>query len=304
MAVHGYIESEAIEYTRESVCGKEIKMKESKKAALVLGLAAAIAVAAAVLTCVLLMPKLRMGNRLKELLKENYTYSATVSVEGMDFGLFGDSIEGELAGSHSDEVIYGDVSYKGFEYLEVYVSADGRMMLNIEKLFESAIKKAEDKTGLPLDFMKNKLTDLTISSSQIEDITGIKFVTMADAGVTQNSLQEFINAVKLLSAVKQVKAEDMAAAYKLLGDDAMYFVLKLNDGMTKVYIGVPEDKKDKNTSFVVEYTGDGNADGADVIVWKITLNYEVGEAGEISIPDETLSKDAVEILRKVYGYLE
>ena len=81
-------------------------MKDSKKeAALILGLAAVIAVVAAVLTCVLLMPKLRMGNRLKELLKEDYTYSAEVSVEGMDFGLLGDSLEGELAGSHSTDVI-------------------------------------------------------------------------------------------------------------------------------------------------------------------------------------------------------
>ena len=77
-------------------------MKDSKKeAALILGLAAVIAVVAAVLTCVLLMPKLRMGNRLKELLKENYTYSAEVSVEGMDFGLLGDSLEGELAMSRT-----------------------------------------------------------------------------------------------------------------------------------------------------------------------------------------------------------
>ena len=189
-------------------------MKNSKKeAALILGLAAVIAVAAAVLTCVLLMPKLRMGNRLKELLKENYTYSAEVSVEGMDFGLLGDSLEGELAGSHSADVIYAGVSYKGFEYLEAYVSADGKVMLNVEKLFESAIARAEEKTGIPLDFMKSRLTDLTISSDQIEDITGVKLVTMADAGVTQNSLQEFIQAVKLLSAVKQVKADDMAAAY-------------------------------------------------------------------------------------------
>lgn len=282
-----------------------MKMKNSKKeAALILGLAAVIAVAAAVLTCVLLMPKLRMGNRLKELLKENYTYSAEVSVEGMDFGLLGDSLEGELAGSHSADVIYADVSYKGFEYLEAYVGADGKVMLNVEKLFESAIARAEERTGIPLDFMKSRLTDLTISSDQIEDITGVKLVTMADAGVTQNSLQEFIKAVKLLSAVKQVKTDDMAAAYKLLGDDAMYFVLKLNDGMTKVYIGVPKDKSDKSTSFVVEYTGDGVEDGADAIVWKIKLDYEVGDVGEIEIPDETLSKETIEILKKVYGYLE
>lgn len=278
-----------------------MKMKNSKKeAALILGLAAVIAVAAAVLTCVLLMPKLRMGNRLKELLKENYTYSAEVSVEGMDFGLLGDSLEGELAGSHSADVIYADVSYKGFEYLEAYVSADGKVMLNVEKLFESAIARAEEKTGIPLDFMKSRLTDLTISSDQIEDITGVKLVTMADAGVTQNSLQEFIQAMKLLSAVKQVKADDMAAAYKLLGDDAMYFMLKLKDGMTKVYIGVPKDKSDKSTSFVVEYTGDES----DAVVWKIKLDYEVGDVGEIEIPDETLSKETVEILKKVYGYLE
>ena len=280
-------------------------MKNRKKeAALILGLAAVIAVAAAVLTCVLLLPKLRMGNRLKEILKENYTYNADISMEGINFGLLGDSLEGEITGSHSDDVIYGDVSYKGFEYLEVYVSADGKVMLNVGKLFESAVNRAEEKTGLPLDFVKSRLTDLTISSDQIEDITGVKLVTMADAGVTQNSLQEFIQAVKLLSAVKQVKADEMEAAYKLLGDDAMYFVLKLNDDMTKVYIGVPKDKSDKSTAFVVEYTDDEAADGAETIVWKIKLDYEVGDVGEIEIPDETLSKDTIEILKKVYGYLQ
>ena len=84
----------------------------------------------------------------------------------------------------------------------------------------------------------------------------------------------------------------------------MYFMLKLNDDMTKVYIGVPKDKSDKSTSFVVEYTGNEPADGADAVVWKIKLDYEVGDVGEIEIPDETLSKDTIEILKKVYGYLE
>ena len=169
---------------------------------------------------------------------------------------------------------------------------------------ERVCRKAEEKTGLPLDFIRNKLTDFTISSSQIEDITGEKLVTMADAGVTHNTLEEFVQAVKLLSSFKQIKAEDMAAEYKLLGDDAGYFMLELKDGMTKVYIGVPKDKNDKATSFVVEYTDDGAAAGADTIVWKIKFDYEICEVGEIDVPDETLSKETIELLKKVYGYLE
>ena len=56
-------------------------MKENKKhIILVLGLAAVIAVAAAVLTCVLLMPKLMLGRRLNEILKDTYTYNAEASV--------------------------------------------------------------------------------------------------------------------------------------------------------------------------------------------------------------------------------
>ena len=46
------------------------------------------------------------------------------------------------------------------------------------------------------------------------------------------------------------------------------------------------------------------ADGADAIVWKIKLDYEVGEVGEIDVPDETLPKETIELLKKVYGYLE
>lgn len=129
-------------------------------------------------------------------------------------------------------------------------------------------------------------------------------MTMADAGVTHNTLEEFVQAVKLLSSFKQIKAEDMAAEYKLLGDDAGYFMLELKDGMTKVYIGVPKDKNDKATSFVVEYTDDGAAAGADTIVWKIKFDYEICEVGEIDVPDETLSKETIELLKKVYGYLE
>lgn len=280
-------------------------MKENKKhILLVLGLAALFAVAAAVLTCVLLMPKLMLGKRLNEILKETYTYTAQASVEGMDMGMFGDKLEGEIAGSRGDDVIYGDVSYNGFEYLEIYVENDGKVMLNVEKLFESAINKAEEKTGLPLDFMRNNLTDLTISSSQIEEITGTKLVTMADAGVTHNSLEEFVKAVKLLSAVKQVKTENMSASYKLLGDDARYFMLKLNDGITKVYIGVPKDKSDKLTSLVVEYTGDGKADGADAIVWKLKFDYELKEVEKIAVPQETLSKETIDFLKKIYSYLD
>lgn len=280
-------------------------MKEIKKhIILVLGLAAVIAVAAAVLTCVLLMPKLMLGRRLNEILKDTYTYNAEASVAGVDMGIFGDEFEGSITGSRGKDVVYGNVSYNGFECLEIYVENDGKVMLNIEKLFESAVDRAEEKTGLPLDFIRNKLTSLTISSSQIEDITGERLVTMADAGVTHNTLEEFVQAVKLLSSFKQIKAEDMNAEYKLLGDDAGYFMLELKDGMTKVYIGVPRDKADKRTSFVVEYMGDGVAAGADNIVWKIKLDYEICEVREIDIPDETLSKETIEILKKVYGYLE
>lgn len=280
-------------------------MKENKKhIILVLGLAAVIAVAAAVLTCVLLMPKLMLGRRLNEILKDTYTYNAEASVAGVDMGIFGDEFEGSITGSRGNDVIYGNVSYNGFECLEIYVENDGKVMLNIEKLFESAVDRAEEKTGLPLDFIRNKLTSLTISSSQIEDITGEKFVTMADAGVTHNSLEEFVKAVKLLSSFKQINSDAMSASYKLLGDDARYFMLELKDGMTKVYIGVPRDKADKRTSFVVEYMGDGVAAGADNIVWKIKFNYEICEVREIDIPDETLSKETIEILKKVYGYLE
>lgn len=289
----------------ENIKKGEMKMKENKKhIILVLGLAAVIAVATAVLTCVLLMPKLMLGRRLNEILKDTYTYNAEASVAGVDMGILGDEFEGSITGSRSNDVIYGNVSYNGFECLEIYVENDGKVMLNIEKLFESAVNKAEEKTGLPLDFIRNKLTDLTISSSQIEDITGERFVTMADAGVTHNTLEEFVQAVKLLSSFKQVKADDIAAEYMLLGDDARYFMLELKDGMTKVYIGVPKDKNDKTTSFVVEYMGSGVADGADAIVWKIKLDYEVGEVGEIDVPDETLPKETIELLKKVYGYLE
>lgn len=280
-------------------------MKENKKhIILVLGLAAVIAVAAAVITCVLLMPKLMLGRRLNEILKDTYTYNAEASVAGVDMGIFGDEFEGSITGSRGKDVVYGNVSYNGFECLEIYVENDGKVMLNIEKLFESAVDRAEEKTGLPLDFVKSQLTDITISSSQIEDITGEKFVTMADAGVTHNSLEEFVKAVKLLSSFKQINSDAMSASYKLLGDDARYFMLELKDGMTKVYIGVPKDKDDKATSFVVEYTDDAAAAGADAIVWKIKLDYEIGEVGEIDIPDETLSKETIEILKKVYGYLE
>lgn len=280
-------------------------MKENNKhIILVLGLAALTAVAAAVLTCVLLMPKLMLGRRLNEILKDTYTYNAEASVAGVDMGILGDEFEGSITGSRSNDVIYGSISYKGFECLEIYVENDGKVMFNIEKLFESAVNKAEEKTGLTLDFIRNKLTDFTISSSQIEDITGEKLVTMADAGVTHNTLEEFVQAVKLLSAFKQIKAEDMAAEYKLLGDDAGYFMLELKDGMTKVYIGVQKDKNDKTTSFVVEYTDDGAAAGADTIVWKIKFDYEICEVGEIAVPDETLSKETIELLKKMYGYLE
>lgn len=280
-------------------------MKENNKhIILVLGLAALTAVAAAVLTCVLLMPKLMLGRRLNEILKDTYTYKAEASVAGVDMGILGDEFKGSITGSRSNDVIYGSISYKGFECLEIYVENDGKVMFNIEKLFESAVNKAEEKTGLTLDFIRNKLKDFTISSSQIEDITGEKLVTMADAGVTHNTLEEFVQAVKLLSAFKQIKAEDMTAEYKLLGDDAGYFMLELKDGMTKVYIGVPKDKNDKSTSFVVEYTDDGAAVGADTIVWKIKFDYEICEVGEIAVPDETLSKETIEMLKKVYGYLK
>ena len=75
-------------------------MKENNKhIILVLGLAALTAVAAAVLTCVLLMPKLMLGRRLNEILKDTYTYKAEASVAGVDMGILGDEFEGSITGS-------------------------------------------------------------------------------------------------------------------------------------------------------------------------------------------------------------
>ena len=95
------------------------KMKENNKhIILVLGLAALTAVAAAVLTCVLLMPKLMLGRRLNEILKDTYTYKAEASVAGVDMGILGDEFEGSITGSRSNDVIYGSISYKALSALK------------------------------------------------------------------------------------------------------------------------------------------------------------------------------------------
>ena len=54
----------------------------------------------------------------------------------------------------------GNHAYRDvYKRQEIYVENDGKVMLNIEKLFESAVNKAEEKTGLLLDFIRNKLTE-------------------------------------------------------------------------------------------------------------------------------------------------
>ena len=127
---------------------------------------------------------------------------------------------------------------------------------------------------------------------------------MSEAGVSYGSLEKFTKAAKLLSEVKPLKKGELDASYQLIGAEAEYFLLSLNDGNTRVYVGVPKDREDKRTALVVEYTGEGKEQDAESVVWKLALNYEPGDVKDMEIPGETLSEDAIGILKKIYGYLE
>lgn len=90
---------------------------------------------------------------------------------------------------------------------------------------------------------------------------------------------------------KKVESQD-----RLLGDNAYYFDITLDDYDTKIRVGIPKKSQDNRISMMI-YAGQ--------ITWSFVCDYIDAEIAEIEMPASTVSDDSIETLKSIYSmYLE
>lgn len=258
-------------------------MKKTNLIAITAG-AAAVLIFIAVALYLNITPKLKLKSRLDELINETYTYSVDYSMKGMDFGILGDELEGNICGSKGVDILYGDISNNGYDYLELYVDSQAQMIFNVEPLFDSIVEAVEEKTGLSLSLVKLYIGDLNISKEQIEEVTGKEIFDLSESLSGKNA--EW--AAYALQRIKDTDDID-----KLLGDDALYFSISMEDGSSYLIIGIPKSEDEKKISVEIFY---GEA------VAKFVGTYEPGDVPDMEMPQPTMSDSTIAVLHEIYAY--
>lgn len=237
--------------------------------------------------------KLKLISRLDELINNTYNYTVNCTIDGLDSPFLGEQFKLKIIGHKGTDILYGQIKSDAFNYMELYVNSKGNMIFNVEPFFKSILSIVEEKFGRSLSIFNFMLNDINISLEQLEEIIGKDIITISDAGVTSDVFKDIIqnNTSKITYSLKREKNLD--EEYKLLGNDAIYFVIEFDDNDSSVIIGIPDSNMDKEICVEIIY-GD--------LSWKFVGEYMLAADQGIEMPEETLSDTAIDVLKKIYSY--
>lgn len=270
-------------------------MKKAKKKTLIISCVIAVVVIALIFILGMLLPLLKMKARLDELITENYKFSVTCNVRGMDLPVLGDDFSGEIKGSKGDEVLYGEIIYEDKSYLEFYVNADYDMVFDFEPLIQSLFAEVSGKMDKPFlnEVVNYFIKDNYISMEQIEEIVGLDIITISEKKITSDVFKalsgERVDDVKYdVKKIKNVTEEQM-----LIGDEAVYFNVQIDNADADLIIGIPNSNKDKCFSLEII---------ADEVTWEFIVDYELMKSAGKSMPDNLISEIKMGVLKTLYSY--
>lgn len=269
-------------------------MNKKKKITITAAIVTIVLIAAVLAGYFFLRGKLALKNQVQRLLTETYSYTLDYQIEGIDTDFDEGKLKGTITGTKGDSIIYGALSTENVNMIDFYVGPDGKILFNARPVFENILSDLGD---IPIVGQLTNLIsvdDFYFSTEQIAEITGNEPVTLNDAGVNE-SLFEAVGgnkgAMKAAFSIKEKK--NLPENEKLLGDEAYYFEIVLQSYNSSILIGVPKDSSKNEISLAVTQ---------DDISWIFHGNYQITDDVVTELPEESLSDDQIEVLKKIYSY--
>lgn len=240
---------------------------------------------------VYIRPYLKLKNTISELENKTYTYTVDGKLSGFDYPVLGNSFEGQITGEKGADVLHGEIVYNGHKYLGLYVDSKKNMVFDVSAFFQDILNDAGEKTDLALAATTYLKKNIYVSLDQFKALTGQDIKTIKDAGIDAEVFDSLSkgNEKKKGYAVKRLKT--IEKNQMLLGEDAWYFQITLDERNTDLIIGVPKND-DKKISLNVT---DGSME------WKLTGEYNLEKVDELEMPETSFSDETFSFLGAIYS---
>ena len=266
----------------------------SKKISRILMIVFALAVVMALAGYALLKDKLTLKNRMDDLIQGNYAYTLDYQIDGVESDYGKNSIRGTVTGTKGETILYGKIAVEEKDAVDFYMSMEqAKTVWNLKPMFET-IK--EDLKEVPLVGQLISLVpvgDFYISDDQVAEIFGNNRVSLAEAGISGDFLKQLEgeNILRLAQAIQRRKA--LPESEMLLGEDALYFEMQLEQYGSTILLGIPKDAKEKKLMLIIS---------SGEITWTVQGTYEPAANVTETMPQETLSEDQIALLKQIYEY--
>ena len=266
----------------------------SKKISRILMIVFVLAVVMALAGYALLKDKLTLKNRMDDLIQGNYAYTLDYQIDGVESDYGKNSIRGTVTGTKGETILYGKIAVEEKDAVDFYMSMEqAKTVWNLKPMFETIKEELKEVPLVGQLISLVPVGDFYISDDQVAEIFGNNRVSLADAGISGDFLKQLEgeNRFHLAQAIQRRK--DLPESEMLLGEDALYFEIKLEQYGSTILLGIPKDVKEKKLMLIIS---------SGEITWTVQGTYEPAVNVTETIPQETLSEDQVALLKKIYEY--
>lgn len=111
------------------------------------------------------------------------------------------------------------------------------MVFDVSPLIQETLDKVSTNNFIGNSVRKLFQNDVRISYDQIEYLLDEKIVSIEDEGVSRNLLEQIADGKRKIIRFPEQKVESQD---RLLGDNAYYFDITLDDYDTKIRVGIPK----------------------------------------------------------------
>ncbi len=220
--------------------------------------------------------RLALMQQLNTLQNKEYTFTASMDTSELD----GLGISGTVSAGNLAAVLSSD----GTELIGIYHEASGETVYDLMPAVNSMVSSIQSSLPFNLDIASMLPDQVTVSQSQLNDITGNSDST---------DYFELLNSIEPWQAAIGVKTcRDVSAEAALLGTDGISYYSISSQGMDLI-IGTPESFSDHRLSLWI-------TDGTNTAA--IVLTYEEAEVEDFVMPEVTVSDDTINTIQQLYEY--
>ncbi len=223
-----------------------------------------------------MVPMLRIKNAVDEIKNAEYSYVIDAKVEKSLLNIISDEYQFSLQGQKSSDVAYGEFVYDDNEVLDIYIDKNSEVIFDLTPVFNLVFDKAEGTLGISVNLIRKALKQITVSLSQLEEITGKEI--------------DISGGTKIDYKISQEKKLD--SSEKVWGDDAYYYRMTFDDN--DILIAVP--KKSKVKEIYIKAV-------SDKFEGDFTINYELCDVENIEMPKPNLPDSMVSTMKSLYQYI-